>query len=135
MTRSMWSFVSAEKADSTDGWKHFGLVLLPGLVSFVRGDLKLIGVPPRSEDEIRALPQDWQEVCLSRPPGLISEALVQAGPYANGDERYASDAFYSAAGNWRMDLEILAKYLMVLALGRPHQATDDPIIERPVRWP
>jgi hypothetical protein len=121
------SLVRQDRARKADGWSHFWQVFLPGLLSVARGDLALVGVAPRSADELRALPHDWREMCLQARPGLLTEAFVQTGPEASDDERYPSEAFCAVAGNWQMAWRVVGRYVALLAMGRPHP-------QEPVQW-
>jgi hypothetical protein len=121
------SLVRPDRARKADGWSHFWQVFLPGLLSVARGDLALVGVAPRTADELRALPHDWREMCLQARPGLLTEAFVQTGPEASDDERYPSEAFCAVAGDWQMAWRVVGRYMGLLAMGRPHP-------QEPVRW-
>jgi hypothetical protein len=39
---------------------------------------------------------------------------------AGEDEQYASEAFSAVSADWRFSLRIVARYAMLLALGRPN---------------
>jgi NDP-sugar pyrophosphorylase family protein len=88
-------------------WLRF----LPALVSVARGDLALVGVPPRSREEIKRLPQDWQALYLRSKAGIVTEASVRFTADLTDDDLYAADAFYVASAGWGYDLKLLVRYL------------------------
>jgi NDP-sugar pyrophosphorylase family protein len=92
------------------GWRHFFLIFLPALINIARGDLRFVGVPPRSAQEIQDLPQDWRALYLKSKPGIVTETLVNFGPRASRDEMYSAEAVYSVSSGLRHDLKILMKY-------------------------
>ncbi len=121
--RVVLSFLPQDQVARADGWRHFLFVLLPGLLAVAAGRLHLVGIPARSAEELRLLPEYWRELCLETRPGLISEAFVVHGPNAGEDELYAADAICAATGGWRYSSRLLTKYAGLLALGRPAEIT------------
>ncbi len=100
------------------GWRHFFLIFLPALINIARGDLRFVGVPPRSAQEIQDLPQDWRALYLKSKPGIVTESMVNFGPLATRDEMYSAEAVYSVSSGLRHDLKILMKYFgQILGLG------------------
>lgn len=97
-------------------WEWFGdllLRVLPGLLSVARGDLCMVGVPPRDAEEIDCLAQDWRELYLLSKAGLITETDVVCRAGATEDEQYAAEAVYAVRSNWRYDASILLRYALV----------------------
>jgi lipopolysaccharide/colanic/teichoic acid biosynthesis glycosyltransferase len=88
-------------------WLRF----VPALVSVARGDLALVGVPPRSREEIKQLPHDWLTLYLSSKAGIVTEASVRFPANLTDDDLYAADTFYVASAGWSYDLKLLARYL------------------------
>jgi len=122
-TFPVWSFSSTD--GRTGGWARGlcsfrGLVLrfLPALVSVVRGDLALVGVPPRTADEIKQLPHDWKALYLSTKAGIVTEASVRSADAVSDDDLYAADAFYAASTGWAYDLKLLALCLFGLLFSK-----------------
>ncbi len=97
------------------GWagpeRSFFWRFLPGLWNVVRGDLRLVGVPPRTPEEVASLPSDWKELYLQSKPGLINEAEVRHGDMATEDDQFAAEAYYVAAASWRYDLRLAWLYV------------------------
>ncbi len=81
------------------GLAHCLLAALPALGSVVRGDMRLVGLPPRSPEEVEQLPDDWRALYLQGNPGLVTEAAVRYGHQAGDDERYAADVYYAVHAN------------------------------------
>jgi hypothetical protein len=119
-----WLLLPRDEALAADRWQFFFFVFLPGLLSVVAGHCRLCGLPPRTPGEIQALPADWREFYLKSKPGLLTESLIQYGPGASDDERFASEAWYAAAAGVRHDLTLAKRFLQILFLGRPHLADD-----------
>jgi len=112
---SLNSFVAPESRLSALG--HFFLRLLPGLIHVVRGQIHLVGVDPRSPDEVMALPADWRILYLRARAGLVTEAFVLHGAHPSPDEVYSCEAYYSVAAGPRHDAKVLLRYI-----GRMFQA-------------
>jgi len=83
---------------------------IPGLINVARGDIKVVGVRPRSKADIMALNNDWKELYLKAKAGLVTEAFIYFGPNPTADELYSAEAFYSATMGKKHDLKLLLKY-------------------------
>ena len=92
------------------GWRHFFFDFLPALVNIARGELRFVGVPPRSTDEVKSLPRDWRSLYLESKPGIITETMVTFGARASRDEMYSAEAVYSVSSGLKHDLRLLARY-------------------------
>ena len=93
---------------------HFFGTFLPGLFSVVRGDLRLVGLAPRSPAEVRDLPPEWLGIYLQCKAGLITEAHVQGVDPGSKEEVFAAEAYYAARAGLRYDLGLLFKYAVRL---------------------
>lgn len=91
--------------------KHFFLRFLPGLINIIKGELRFVGVKPRTRDEIKALPKDWQALYLNAKPGVITEAFINYGAFPTEDELYTSEVFYSVSAGIGHDFKLLSGYL------------------------
>jgi NDP-sugar pyrophosphorylase family protein len=85
--------------------------VLPGLWQVVRGRVGLVGVTPRDERALAALPGHWREACRQTPFGLITEAMVQLDPDSSPEAVAAADAFYSVSRCARHDTWLVGRYL------------------------
>jgi NDP-sugar pyrophosphorylase family protein len=103
------SFSPSASAADGPGVRNILLDLLPALVSIVRGEMSFVGVRPRSAEEVEKLSPEWRSLYLSCKAGLITEENV--GGSCSDDERYAAEAYYAAAGDWRYDLRLVCSYL------------------------
>ena len=92
------------------GWRHFFLIFLPALINIARGELRFVGVPPRTAKEIQDLPLDWRALYLKSKPGVVTETLVNFGIQATHDDMYSAEAVYSVSSGLRHDLRLLARY-------------------------
>lgn len=92
-------------------WKHFMGCALPGLVSVAGGELALVGLPPRTAEEMAGLPEDWRQLYMNGRAGLFTETEAVHGIGADEDERYACEALYVATRSLRHDLWVLCRCL------------------------
>ncbi len=99
-------------AGSTSGTilSHFFLDFIPGLFNVVRGDLQIIGVQPRTREEILARGKDWQTVYLKSKAGLVTESIINFGLDPDPDEVYSAEMLYSATFTRWKDLKLLGRY-------------------------
>jgi NDP-sugar pyrophosphorylase family protein len=100
-------------------WHGLIFRFLPALFNVARGQMRFVGVPPRSKEEIKALPQSWRSLYLRSKPGIITEALVTFGPRPTEDEQYSAETFYSVLSGIRYDLKLLGKFFAQLLGLRP----------------
>ena len=91
--------------------RHFFLRFLPGLINIIKGELRFVGVKPRTIDEIKALPKDWQALYLNAKAGVITEAFINYGAFPTEDELYTSEVFYSVSAGIGHDFKLLSGYL------------------------
>ncbi len=120
-------------------WSDFVFRFLPGLLNVAKGELRLVGVPPRSRAEIEQLPPEWRSLYLRCKAGLVTEASIRYGPNPSEDEIYAAEAYYAAVVNGRYDFTLIVTYLIrtLLRLRSPQErlaeakqmAWDDPETE------
>ncbi len=98
-------------------WAGFFLELWPGLLSVMKGELFLVGVQPRSREQIEQLPADWRSIYLKSKSGLITEAAVMFGGTPTEDELYTAEAYYSATESFRHDLALALLYFWKMIAG------------------
>lgn len=98
-----------DTAESRSG--EFLYTFLPGLLSVLKGDIFLVGVQPRSRQEIESLPPDWKSLYLTSKAGLITEARVMFGLHASEDEIYTGETFYSATESGSHDLKLASLWV------------------------
>lgn len=117
-TCNVWTFLPEEDNESFSAqdvsWRSFLLAFLPGLLSVVRGDIRFVGVPPRSPEAVHALPPDWREIYLQAKAGLVTEAQVISGASADTDELYSAEALYAVTTGLRHDFVLLSRYFLQL---------------------
>lgn len=92
------------------GFRGFFLNFLPGLINVVRGELRFVGVMPRTAEEIDRLPEEWKAIYLKSKPGLVTEAMIRFGRAITDDELYSAEAVYTVSAGFLYDLRLLAKY-------------------------
>ena len=100
-------------------WSHLILRVLPGLRHVAAGHLGVVGVEPRSLEEMQQVPAGWNELIGQVRSGLITEGLVMHGPAAVPTDRALADAWYAAHSSRRYDLRLLRSYVARLFRGQP----------------
>jgi NDP-sugar pyrophosphorylase family protein len=96
------------------GWASFFFHFLPGLPAVVSAKLNLVGLPPRTVDELRNLPQDWRSIYLSGKLGLITEASLILTNQPDETEIYLAEACYCATATWKHDFGLFFRYFLRL---------------------
>ncbi len=84
---------------------------LPALFNIMKGEMHFFGVPPRSYEAVKALPEDWKKLYLQSKPGLITLEDVDYGSHATQDERYAAEVYYAVHMGWMFDLKLFARWI------------------------
>jgi NDP-sugar pyrophosphorylase family protein len=106
--------VSLRESTMAGWWTYFVSEVWLGLLSVMKGDLYLVGVKPRTKQEVERLPGDWRSLYLGSKGGLITEAFVMFGRSPDLDELYTAEAYYSAIQSIGHDLKLLRLYLVRL---------------------
>ena len=118
----LWSFASRLRNLSPP--KSLVLRFLPGLLNVVAGSVRLVGLEPRSRQEIESLPPGWQVLYLRSKAGLVTEAYVEHGAALSDDAQYSAEAFYSVSASFGHDLRLLLKYFWSVLSHTRWQATE-----------
>lgn len=100
------------------GWKSFFGRFLPGLFAVARGRLSLVGLPPRTRQEILDLPEDWRSLYLAGKSGLISEAAISWPESGSSADMYLVEACYCGTRGPRHDLNLFVRYFIRLLSGQ-----------------
>jgi len=101
---TVWSF--SPTPSQQYGLAHCLLVALPALGSVIKGDLRLVGLPPRTPEDVQQLPVDWRALYLQGYAGLVTETMIRYGQTVTEDEQYAADAYYAVHANGWYDLRL-----------------------------
>ena len=110
-TYNLISFCASPDVHNRSGGAHeLFSHFLPGLVNVAGGHLAMVGVAPRSAEEIDALPRDWKQLYLGSVAGLITEAYVVHGAAPAEDLLYSAEVFYAATAGPRHDAGLIAGY-------------------------
>ena len=104
------SFRRRDEAISRAGWGHALFDIIPNLFLVAAGRLRLVGVEPRTREQVEALPEDWRVLYLEARAGLITEADVVHGDGATEDDIYSSEMYYTAMGSIGHDLKLILKF-------------------------
>src|SRR5438876_106153 len=115
-TFDLWSFeprpspTTSARGSSRIGLRHLLFHFLPGLVNIARGEMRFVGLEPRSPQEVKTMSDDWRGLYLRSKAGVITEASVFHGPDATGDDLYAAEVVYSVTSGVRHDAALLLRY-------------------------
>jgi NDP-sugar pyrophosphorylase family protein len=93
------------------------LRLVPSLINVAAGEMRFVGLTPRTRDEILNLGEDWKALYLGGKLGIITEAFVRYGSQPTEDELYSAEAVYSVMGGPWYDFKLGAQYLKKVFLG------------------
>lgn len=99
-----------------DRWRHLLQVFLPGLLQVMLGRMALVGLDPKTPDELLAMPGHRRELFLRGENGLVSECYLLHGSAANPDQAYTAEAYFLAATSWRHNLGLLVRYAISLVV-------------------
>jgi len=111
---------SSDTKGGDDLIRHFLLTFLPGLINVAKGDLQIVGVAPRSPEDVSLLEDEWSETYLRSKAGLITEAIINFGTSPSPFELYSAEMLYSKTFSRMGDLILIGKYfrLVFSALGK-----------------
>jgi hypothetical protein len=104
----------------------------PQLWSIVTGDLCWVGNRPISVSKAGRLRNDFERLWLHAPVGLVSLADVRGWVDSFSDEARAHSAFYAVQRDWRLDVHILWRTPIVVAL-TALQLWENQFVPLPVR--
>ncbi|GAB4455800.1 MAG: hypothetical protein OHK0029_12490 [Armatimonadaceae bacterium] len=108
-TYNVWSFCPDPRQAS--GFRHLTQVFLPGLLAVASGRLALVGVTPRTRDQVSALPRDYRAVYLNGSAGLISETWLSFENLATVEDEMLIESFYSVSATPMYDARLVGRYL------------------------
>ena len=111
-------------------WHDLLTRVIPGLSAVALGRLRLVGVSPRSAEELDELPKPWRDMLLAAQTGLISESLIQFGPDAPTDPRSVADLWHSSAPRRLVRAILLGRYARALVLGPQQKICGAPLRTR-----
>ena len=111
-TYSFLSFASKRNPADQKALSRIFVEILPNLLGIASGRLRLVGVAPRTADEVNQLPEDWRTLYLHSRAGLITESEVVHGVGATADEVYSSEAYYLAMTGIRHDFSLFLRFVL-----------------------
>jgi len=103
--------------EGRQGPEDLFLRFLPALLNIARGEMRFVGVRPRTREEVASLPPDWRSLYLASKPGVVTEAFAVYGSHPSADQRYSAEAFYCVACGFVHDLRLLVRYLRRVLTG------------------
>jgi hypothetical protein len=90
--------------------RHFRDTFVAGLTDVVGGRVALVGLQPRSVEEIHCLPGYWQSLYRLGPTGLVNETLLNGPEGAAAEMRFAGDALCASSMRLSKVSMILGRY-------------------------
>jgi len=84
---------------------------LPQIINIIKGEMRWIGLEPRSSEEIEALSPDWQKLYLKGKTGFITFVQVIHGDHPSQDDLYTSESYYVVEMGWIIDIKIFLKWV------------------------
>lgn len=120
-TFRLWSF-QADAPQRHHRLSNLFLRFLPALINVAKGELRFVGLAPRSKTALKHLSHDWQNLYLHSKAGIVTEAEVLYGDHPDEDELYSAEAFYSASAGMRHDARLLLSYFGKLLTPSPSSA-------------
>ena len=90
--------------------RHFRDTFVAGLPDVVCGRVALVGLQPRSVEEIRGLPGYWQRLYRLSPSGLVNETLLNGPDGASAEMRFAGDALCASSMHMSRVAIVLGRY-------------------------
>jgi NDP-sugar pyrophosphorylase family protein len=91
---------------------------LPALFNILHGEAHFIGSSPRTIQELRNLPSDWQKLYLKSKVGLITLDQLENKGYNHPNDRYAAEAYYAVNMGIFYDIKLLFRWLKQKLFGR-----------------
>jgi carbonic anhydrase/acetyltransferase-like protein (isoleucine patch superfamily) len=104
------------RGDSGAWTRHFLRTFHPGLRDVVAGRVDLLGMQPRSCDEIVILPDYWKRLYWRARTGLINDTLLLGEGGGQSEMRHAGDALCAAPHSLIRTFRMLATYARRVAL-------------------
>ena len=104
----------------------------PQLWSILAGDFCWVGNRPISASKATRLHNDFERLWLHAPVGLVSLADVRGWVDSFSDEARAHSSFYAVQRNWRVDLQILGRAPIMIALSA-QKLWENQLVPTPVR--
>ena len=89
---------------------------LPGLWNVARGDMAFVGPRPLLPETIEELGQQGERRCEVKP-GLTGWSQVSGNTLLSLDQKVALDIWYIDNRDWLLDLQILARTVLVMVGG------------------
>jgi NDP-sugar pyrophosphorylase family protein len=82
---------------------------IPELWNVIRGDMRFVGLSPLPLKEAARMPELWQKLRQSHPPGFTGMWYVETSCDEDFDDRLIADAYYFATHSLGQDLQLLLK--------------------------
>ena len=96
--------------------RRFKVDELPQLLNVLKGDMSLVGPRPCLQETQSGMPE-WAKRRFEVRPGLTGLAQVNGNVALSWEERWRHDVDYVQRLNFALDINIMAKTALVLALG------------------
>jgi NDP-sugar pyrophosphorylase family protein len=88
---------------------HLEWYRLPELWNVIKGDIGLVGVKPKSAEEVADIAEAWRQKPYDYSPGFTGLWYVATEPDSKPDDIVIADAYYTATRTWQVDLQLLSR--------------------------
>jgi len=107
-TFALWSLDTEEPSHSR---RHLVHQFMPALWNVARGHMRFVGLPPRTDEELCALPHDWRQLYSDAHLGILPIDSSSTHDATTDGDRFAVESFAALNTSLRNDLRSLAAYL------------------------
>jgi hypothetical protein len=97
----------------------------PQLWNVAQGEFAWVGNRPLNPNQAARLTNDFEQLWLTAPIGLISLADAEGCADCYKVQTRAHASFYAAQANWRLDWSISARALFLLITGTPYSQANE----------
>lgn len=92
------------------------------LLAISKGYIYIVGVAPRTIEEVKNLPLDWKKLYLKSKIGLINLAQLDFHDHPTTNELYAAEAFYAINMGFFFDLKLIFRWFKMFLLEKLPQS-------------
>lgn len=84
---------------------------IPQAINVLKGNLHIVGLPPRTMGEVKALPEMWRTLYLNGKAGVISLKEVELTQESTDDDHYASDMYQTINRGLWFQLQLIFRWI------------------------
>ncbi len=96
------------------GWQYFFCVVYPGLWTVLKGQMQVIGLRARTQEEWVTMSPHWRELVGRTQTGLIHETFMEGGHSLTRSQQEAIERVYVANESIRYKASLLGRFFLQL---------------------